>query len=81
MLIVSEDVILLKVVHCVAHYDMFQLLTAHAGKRDWSVVDSVMSSTLFVHGGTFACLQSSGTVPSWSDVLKIRVRIGANSAA
>ena len=30
---------------------------------------------------TFACRQSSGTVPSWSDLVKMMVKIGASSEA
>ena len=51
MLAVIQDIMFLNVLHCVAHYDMFQWLTNQAGKRNGSVVDSVMSDALFVDGG------------------------------
>ena len=69
----------LKVFHCVAHYDMFKHLAAQTYKRDWHVVSSIMTSTFFVDSSYVGVSPVLRHCALLKFVLTIRARIGAIS--
>ena len=57
--------------------DMFHNFTTDTSERDWSVICCLYFSPFLYAGATFACFQSDGMQPVWSDFWKIVVKIGA----
>ena len=49
--------------------DMFHNFTTDTNERVWPVIHCVVFFTFFLYAGaTFACFQSDGMQPAWSDV-------------
>ena len=67
MLVVTEDVIGLKVAHNATVHDMFQNPACNRCHREWLKVTSLYLSPFLKMGTMLAFLQSSGTVPEFSD--------------
>ena len=67
--------------HYVFCYYVFHYLWCNTSKWNGTIVSALQRSPFLKIGATFAFLQSSGTSPECSDLLKMTVSIGATAVA